>query len=74
MKKLFFAIAVVGMSLFAACGGNAEQDAAAEKARQEAVNDSIQKAKEAAEAEAAEAAKAAEAQDTTAGASEAAAQ
>jgi hypothetical protein len=68
MKKLFFAIAVLGMSLFAACGGNAEQDAAAEKARQEAVNDSIQKAKEAAEAEAAEA------QDTTAAASEAAAQ
>lgn len=53
MRKLLFAIALIGMGLFAACGGNAEQDAAAEKARQEAINDSIEKAKAEAEAQAA---------------------
>jgi len=60
MKKLILAFAVISISLFTACGGNAEQEAAAEKARQEAVADSIKQAEEAAaEAAAIEAAEAA---------------
>jgi len=66
MRKLFFAFAVISISLFSACGNTAEQDAAAAKARQEAIDDSIAKveaeAKAAAEAAAAEAAAM---QDTT---------